>query len=713
MMVSQLPITDSLKKLLVEEKGIVNLYPPQEEAFRVGVLNGVNVVLVTPTASGKTLVAEVTMIENVIRRKRKTLYLVPLRAIAHEKASEFSIYEKLGIKVAVTTGDYDADDSYLEKYDIIVTTNEKADSLLRHNPKWIDDVGLLVVDEIHYLDDPKRGPVLESVIARLRQKIVDIQVIALSATVANVEEIAEWLNAVPVVSKWRPVPLVEGVFLKNTIYYSDGRSKRIRTVSGVPSIDLALDAMVEGGQTLIFANTRRRAVKLAEVASKFAEEVYSFHRNNKVSSYVEKMWESSQARTLNMKLIDLIEKGVAFHHAGLNYVQRKIIEEAFRNNVLKILVATPTLAAGVNLPARRVVIDSYKRYEYGLGSIPVKVMEYKQFAGRAGRPGYDEIGEAIIIVRTEREKRLVEKIYINSDPESIVSKLGRISALRSIILSLIASGGVRVVSEILGFIEKTLYYCQHGFTGVKNKVHDVIKFLKSNDMISGDTELEATLLGKRVSETYVDPLSAIIMINGLKKARPLTDELPYLHLLCSTPDMIKLNVRRKEYRGLEEFLDNVYYDLLVDPYELYDDIGTIYSTIKTALILYDWINEKSEDEIVETYDVGPGDLYSIIETAEWLLYSMIELAKVVGVPLSILKKLILVKERVKKGVRAELLPLTRLKGIGRVRARILYNHGYRCLDDLAKASIEELKRIPGIGIEMAKKIKSQVSTLTP
>ena len=703
--VNDLPVDERVKRLIIK-RGITNLYPPQEKAFKTRVLEGGNLVLATPTASGKTLVAEIVMAHRILRDKIKAVYLVPLKAIASEKYNELKVYEEIGLKVALTTGDYDSDDAYLGKYDIIITTNEKADSLLRHKAPWFNDVGLIVIDEIHYIDDVKRGPVIESIIARLKTLRKDIQVIALSATISNVSEIASWLNAEYVYDSWRPVKLLEGVYYNGEIVFNTGDRRRIHRKFDDPLLDLVYDTIVSGGQVLVFVNSRSRAVSLAEKVAKKVKPL----PGHGIDEYIDSILKSSEASKLNEKLAKLFNYGVSFHHAGLSYNQRKIIENAFRNNILKVIVATPTLAAGVNLPARRVIIYDYTRYEPILGRVYIKVMEYKQFAGRAGRPGYDNIGEAILIAKTSSEVEYLLNHYVKSSPESILSKLASENALRSQLLALIATEHAKDVNSLYKILSYTLYAKQYGLEEVKKKIPRILSLLEEMEMIRvQDRVIEATRIGRRVAELYIDPLSAYKIIRGLRVKRVNVSDLSYLHLISTVPDMIKLHINRRDYEWLERVLDEKYDELLIDVSDR-DEVNeyTILSEIKTALLLYDWVNEVPEDVLMERYDVGPGDIHNIIETAEWLLYSTIELAKIIHVEYSVLRRLNILRERVRYGVREELLELTKLKGIGRVRARALYNAGYRTLEDLATAPIERLVQVRGIGFEIAKSIKEQL-----
>ena len=232
MKVTDLPIPNEVKQTILAT-GITDLYPPQEEAIKAGALLGKNLILASPTASGKTLIAEICALKHILEKNGKNLYLTPLRALANEKYQEFQKYTKIKkpngkpIQIAITTGDYDSQNPWLARYDIIITTNEKADSLLRHRAKWMDDITLVIADEVHLLNDSERGPTLEVVLARLMQINPNAQLLALSATVKNAQEAAEWLKANQITTEWRPVKLREGVLNPTEIQFKDGGAHKI------------------------------------------------------------------------------------------------------------------------------------------------------------------------------------------------------------------------------------------------------------------------------------------------------------------------------------------------------------------------------------------------------------------------------------------------------------------------------------------------------
>src|SRR2546427_12627948 len=204
---------------VLEEQGIPRLYPPQAEAIGAA-WAGKNLVRAIPTASGKSLVAYLAILKSVLRGG-KALYIVPLRALASEKHEGLKAFEPLGVRVGLTMGDYDRVDPNLEKFDVIIATSERADALLRHRIGWLKSLTVVVADEVHLMNDPDRGPTLEVTLAKLRQVSPSAQVIALSATIGNSEEIAAWLGAEPVPQHARPVPLKTGVVFDRKITYSD------------------------------------------------------------------------------------------------------------------------------------------------------------------------------------------------------------------------------------------------------------------------------------------------------------------------------------------------------------------------------------------------------------------------------------------------------------------------------------------------------------
>jgi helicase len=695
--INELPISDSLKTLVSTEKGIKKLFPPQEEAIKKGFFDlQKNFLLVTQTASGKTLLAELLLVENSLRKKGLSIYLSPLKALASEKYRDFLLYEKLGVKTALSLGDYDKADAYLEQYDVIVTTYEKMDSLLRHKPKWLSKINLVVIDEIHFVDDEERGPVLESLIAKLKLLVPSVKLVGMSATIGNPRDLAKWLDAELIISGWRPVPLKQGVFYKHRIIFDNGEELQVKKVFDHPIFDLVFDTISDNGQALVFVHSRKRAVDLANAtAAKLG-----IKESAEARYYSQLLLESSDVPLLNNLLSSLVRKGVCFHHAGLTHEQRTIIEEAFRKGAIKVIYATPTLAAGVNLPARRVVVEDYRRYSGIVGYEEIKVIEYKQFAGRAGRPGYDEFGEAVLIARSQTDVKLLMERFIQGEPEKIESKLMSIKALRSHLLALIATLGPLGMDGVKEFFKNTFHGKTSSLIGFKSTYEKVLDFLSNNDFIENrNGRYTATKLGKVVSEVYLDPMTVVVFRNLVKKATRRLSDFGMLYIIAVSPDMPSLLVRRREEEQLESLLDVYYNEIPGTMDDAYIPSWEEYlSRLKTALFLYDWINEKPEQEIVEKYDLGPGDIRSLAETAEWIAHGLKKVSLMLeGIDSYLAQKLETIEIRLRYGVKEDIIELLAIPGVGRVRARRLYLAGFRTIEDIAKATPSQLKKIEGIG----------------
>lgn len=715
MRVSELDIPEEIKELL-DSRGFDELYPPQAEAIEAGVLDGKSLVMASPTASGKTLVAELCAFKHILERGGKVLYLVPLRALASEKYEDFQAYSKLTkrdggkIRVGISTGDLDSRTSWLGDYDIVVTTNEKCDSLLRHRSPWMEAVSLVIVDEVHLIGND-RGPTLEVAIARLRQLKPDLQILALSATIRNVDEVAEWLKAEWIKTDWRPVPLKEGVALNDRIIFNDGSTKELKPLNRLDPINIAMNSVLDGGQSLIFVESRRRAQSVAREAGNALRGSHRKRAQVKLQEISSKITASGEKTRLSDDLASAVSGGAAFHHAGLSSAHRKIIETAFKEGWIKILSATPTLAAGVNLPARTAVIASYRRFTPGYGMYPISVLEYKQMSGRAGRPQYDDAGEAVLIASSSDEQDFLMENYVTAKPEKLFSRLAQEAALRGHTLAAIASDYAHTEPGLIDFFGQTFYGYHYPMGNIKLILAGIMSYLRREDMIQykGDY-IYATDFGRRVSELYIDPLSAVVLRDGLRADDVSFTDITWLHLICHTPDMRpKLRPRRGEMEAVENFLEEHRHELAVKLGSDYDyvDYETTLGELRTTMILKAWIDETSENDLFEKYRVAPGDRYSAVHNAEWLLYSAYELARVLGADehRGHLRKL---RDRVKYGVTEKLLPLVRLQGIGRVRAKVLFNSGFKSAASLKAAPLARLVEIPLIGPRLAKTIKEQV-----
>ncbi len=601
-----------------ESRGIEQLYPPQRQAIDAGLLTGKNLVAAVPTAGGKTLLAELAM----LTASGPALYIVPLRALASEKYGEFSALPNH--TVGITTGDFETAKADLADKDIIVATSERVDSLIRHGVSWLDDLGCIVVDEIHLLHSRERGPTLEVTIAKLRSRDPTLQIVGLSATVANPEAIADWLDAALVESPWRPIQLHKGTYYDGRISFED-RTEAIDPGGREPTTALIRDSVADGGQCLAFVHSRRAAEELASAFS--AEWLGS-------SSQLAGELSTTATTATGDRLAEVAQSGVAFHHAGLKPAHRALVESSFRDRELDVICATPTLAAGVNIPARRVIVRDTFRYT-DQGRQPLPVLEVHQMCGRAGRPGLDPFGEAILVADSADDCAELTDRYIHGEPEAVESKLARQEALRTHVLATVASGFAETRSDLIGVLDETFYAASQDPAALVDIADLLIDYLTGAGMLAEADGLVATELGHTVSELYIDPETGAELVTGLSEARERADVsmLTILELVCSTPDMAAFYLKDGEWSELTRFAEHHEATFTSSFESVTGEFGEWLAVLKTVRVLADWIQGVGEGTITERYGIGPGDLRTKLERAVWLLNAAESIARLQDNPI--------------------------------------------------------------------------------
>ena len=704
MKIEKLDLPESAIKFLKSE-GFEKLYPPQADSVKSGLLDGTSILVSAPTASGKTLIAMLAILSYLSKNNGKIIYLSPLRALAAEKFTEFKKLEKIAlgkkIKVGISTGDFENIEKNLEKSNILILTNEKMDSIIRHGVEWVEEIGLVISDEVHLIGDETRGPTLEMILTQLKQLDTKPQIVGLSATITNSDEIANWLDCKLIKNDWRPVPLSEGVSDGGEVTMNDGKTFEFeRSLRGTP-IDLGVQSVMQGGQSLVFAETRTRSKSLATKAADVISKMLEKNELKELEKTSKKILSQNEHTEIVKTLAILVKKGVAFHHAGLNQNCRETIEKEFRKGTIKLLSSTPTLAAGVNLPARRVVISSVNRYNGKVGrNMPISVLEYKQLCGRAGRPQYDDFGESII-VGTGNTEDLIEH-YIDGEPEPIISKITDDKSLRTHVLSVVVTHPGIKKEEILNFFLETLGGLQSRKTTLKFAIDISLRFLSSEYLLIKKGErYAATEFGKKTSMLYIDPLTATHFRNAVEHvSKDRKHTFGFLHLISNCEEFFpKFSLRNKDYESASLMIENNSSELL-EPISEYD-------CSRSLLALQAWITESSELSLSDSLSIESGDMHRMAEMANWLSYCLREISKHVE-RADLLEELDDLRRRIVYGIREELLDLVRVKGIGRVRARILYKHKIKNLDDLSKISTSKLAEIDKIGPTIADNIKSEL-----
>lgn len=786
--VSDLGLPVEFADFIQNDWGIDTLHPPQVDAMP-SIIQGKNTMVCIPTASGKSLVAYIGIVNQLktLNPGSRGIYIVPLKALATEKLEELKqLGDSLGLKIGLGIGDAPSETRQIDDCDILVCTSEKLDSLMRSKAEVLRRVSVVVADEFHLLNDSHRGPTMEINLARIRHLLPDAQIITLSATVGNSQDLADWLDSDLVVSEWRPVSLEYATLAEldlepRAIQKSESSSTSDlgppRSLNG-PKSHVAWaalsDVYEEGGQLLVFVSSRRsaqsEAKKLGQRMGKYLE------KNN--PEVLPKLRELSQrlARTSNSAmgdtLAECVKGGVAFHHAGLMHTQRTEIENAFKNRLLYCLSATPTLAAGVNLPARRVLVRDLKRFDDGMSRL-LPVMEVKQMLGRAGRPRYDPVGEAWLACKGGDPRQIADEIadrYIHGPVEDITSKLAAEPAMRFHLLSSIATGGLqtrRAIGEFfagtyLGHTQTNSYlqetidsmlrwlvekrFIRRTNIGVEEKDWDdelpswvdaaqsasgvtmgkkksiepaeatfgfqrasriSVQTTNSLEIEALDNEYEATPMGERVAQLYIDPLSADILLEGLRRAvrRIVRNTLPVTsfslcHLVAATPDFISLWPKSKELEfgsDLRQKAAVVEDELLIESPIDERAMGMV----KSAWCTEFWYEEKDLRDIEKELGVTPGDVYSRTDLMGWLLLAAREILlrddvfaeEHLGYVAELAALVELTRARVRAGCKEDLLQLVQVRNVGRNRARTLSQMGIRTPADLLAMSARDLDKL--------------------
>ena len=826
--VSSLPLPQRLLDFLGQEWGIERLHPPQAEAMP-SILSGRNTLVAIPTASGKSLLAYLGMMKRLSEghERSKAIYIVPLKALAMEKFEDLSAIGKaMGYDVGLGIGDATSEAKNIKECNILVCTSEKLDSLLRHQPELVADLCCVVADEFHLMNDGTRGPTLEINLTRLRHIKPDAQLIALSATVGNAPQLAEWLDATLVQSDWRPVALEYATFHDFHVEPRKiqspgddasvaplGAPRRLEGLKSHPVWSVVSDGLDQASQVLMFVGTRRSAQSEATNLAKRVKKrltVEDPDRLKRLEDLANGLTGRSQSN-LAEQLASCLAGGVGFHHAGLTHAQRKEVESAFKQGLLVALTATPTLAAGVNLPARRVLVRDLKRWDDGM-SRPLPVMEVHQMLGRAGRPKYDTRGEAWVYCKGTDGWEVADAVadrYFFGPIEDITSKLASEPAMRMHLLASIATGGLLHKGDLEHFFmstflgatmprhqlnerlttmldwlveERFVRRCGHDehFTpragnalsdSEEESWDDSIPVWASSASVTAGVawappstpsprppsahglptfgfssasnlrqhphgveavavdgpsmRYEATAMGERVTQLYLDPLSASILRRGLRRAvrrmvrgdAPVTD-FGLLHLSVATPDFTSLWAKTAdmEMNSPTWLKANASEDeLLIEP----GYAEAMLSDVKSAWMIEEWTEETTLRELERRLDVSPGDVHHRVDLMGWLLAGAqhvlltddVFAEEHIPVVSSIVQQLSVLQQRVRHGCKPDLLNLVNIRHVGRQRARELAAMGLREPKDVLHMSSkqrESLLSLRGWGPLLLEKINAEI-----
>lgn len=643
----------------------LDLFLPQKELLERGyVESDDNWLIATPTGSGKTLMAEWS-IQRALLWGGKAAYVAPLKAILEEKENEWSAkYPE--VNLGVFTGDRDRSNQKPSDRDLMLFTPEKLAGYFyrwKKNIEWISRLNAVIFDEFHLLGEASRGPSLEALISRLRRVNPFAKIIGLSATMPNYEELASWLGATAFVSDWRPVP----------IKYRVLRFKKV-----AQKFDLLLSEILEnrehGGKTLVFVNSRKRSETLAT---------------------------------------RLMENGVVadFNHAGLDLKRRSATQNAMRKGALDVVVSTSTLEMGVNFPARKVVI--YDSYGFdGESFSPLSVQRYLQCSGRAGRPGFDDYGESVIL------QPVWDRVdYLNTKPAPLRSGFFANESLEKEVLNEVASRlSISIKHLETNFANLTLWRRQDGTLNMEIPVLRLLGAGLLKWSGEGETYLSETALGRIAAQLGVCP-HTISLLRAAYRAFPIFTEFDLLVISClakeGTP---KFGFNFEEIDQMANLVLEVPSHFLDAPTSFLSGLGLsdsgkkALSAVKCAVMLFRYTQGATLQELAEEFDCYPNDLDVLRRNVSWVLeaaervFSVLrhedndekvpdekaeetDFRKMPEIVCSDLKLMI------EYGIPRESLSLIRIKDIGTRRARLLMQAGISTSEQVVQVCDSCLSRI--------------------
>ena len=657
--------------------------PAQKAVIESGYLEDKsNYIISIPTASGKTVLGILPALKTILNGG-KAVYAAPLLSIQNE----FKAFEEHGIKVG----------KHPSNSDLSVMVFESFDALTRFSWNVLREVDTLIIDEFHMIGEYSRGPTLESAITRAKIINPSLRIIALSATLKNIDEIEQWLDGKTVEHDYRPVPLNKEV-LDAEMFNTKNKNDVI--------VKIVEKAIEDNSQALSFVSTRRFTESLATYVAKKIDKKTTKEQKHKFKQVADKLLEvpkkkGSLPTTTCLKLAEAAEKGVVFHHAGLFNEQKEIIEDEFRNGNILMITATPSLMYGVNLPSKYVVIRDHTRWtSNGPASIPV--FDYEQMSGRAGRPQYDDVGYSYLVAKTMDEAFDLEARYIDGEIELTNSKLiDNKDAIYKQIIAQIASSLSKNLDDLNDFFGKTLY----GFQMKNNpsmsmfaqdslnwELESALEFLLQNGIIRATPEgLKTTDFGNLIAKSNYAVETAVKIKEYVSTMEKLnTAEMIYA--LAETPDLPLISFKGRKSKDPVR-------DKLSECGLFAVDIG---NPEATAVSLIEWIDERNEYEIENAYNVYSASTRRSAYEASRLVKFAKNTLEVLG-NYSNLKDMDYLSARLYYGVKEDIIPLVvGVKRLGRKRARLLMK---TFGDNLSEASEKDLQKVEGIGPKLAGKVK--------
>ncbi|XP_013868724.1 DNA polymerase theta isoform X2 [Austrofundulus limnaeus] len=735
-----------------QKHGVTQMFEWQAQCLTMGrVLQGGNLVYSAPTSAGKTLVSELLMLKRVLVTRRKALFILPFVSVAKEKMHYLqSVFEEAGIRVGGYMGSTSAAGGFTT-LDVAVCTIEKANSLINRliEEDNMDLLGMVVVDELHMVGDSGRGYLLELLLTKIRyiaQKQSStgslsegVQIIGMSATLPNLSLLAGWLDAELYQTGYRPVPLQEHLKVGCNIF--DKSLSVVRQFTPALNIkgddehivSLCYETVTEGHSVLLFCPSKNWCEKLADI---IAREFFNLRQSDRRGEAQPQPVDLDQEGLEDVKaqlrrtpagldptLQRTVPWGVAFHHAGLTFDERDVLEGAFRQGLVRVLAATSTLSSGVNLPARRVII----RTPTFSGRL-LDPLTYKQMAGRAGRKGVDTIGESVLVCKqAERQKGIS---LLNGVLQPIKSCLVRregdgvtTSMLRAI-LEIVVGGVASTPQDVSQYASCSLLAASIKCDGKKESneeanrgaIEACVEWLMENEFISiqkdgQDERYCPTQLGAATLSSSLSPPEALGIFADLQRAMKgfvLENDLHILYLItplyaewttidwyqffCLWEQLPSSMKRVAELVGVQEgFLARSVSGKLVAKTEKQLRQMAIHKRFFTTLVLQDLVNEVPLGTVASKYNCSRGQLQSLQQSASTYAGMVTVFCKRLGWH-NMELLLSQYQTRLSFGVQRELVDLVRISLLNATRARALYAQSLCTVAELARASVADVEK---------------------
>ncbi|XP_030420849.1 helicase POLQ-like isoform X3 [Gopherus evgoodei] len=715
-----------------------------------------NLIYSLPTSGGKTLVAEILILQELLCRQKDVLMVLPYVAIVQEKIWALSSF---GIELGFLVEEYAGSKGRFppikrrKKKSLYIATIEKGHSLVNSliETERVGDLGLVVVDELHMLGEGSRGAILEMILAKILYTSETTQIIGMSATLNNVGDLQQFLQAEYYTNNFRPVELKEYVKIQDSIYEVDNKAENglifsrllnFKYSSNLQKMDpdhlIALvTEVIPNYSCLVFCPTKKNCENVAEMVCKYLNKEYKNHRENEKQDLIKDLKNIGKGGLCPV-LKRTIPFGIAYHHSGLTSDERKRIEEAYSTGVLCLLTCTSTLAAGVNLPARRVILRApYVAREF------LKKSQYKQMIGRAGRAGIDSAGESILIVQ-EKDKHLVRDL-VNSPLENCYSNLFLefTKGIQSLLLSLVGLKIARTPEEIYHFMCGTLFGVQQQFLSKEKSLsaitREALGCLIEKGLLKGkmtsekeqkfQSNLEITQLGQATYKGSIDLAYCDALYRDLKKGLEGLVLESCLHLLYLTtpydmtyhcrPDWMiyfrqfsQLNSVEQKVAAIVGVPESFIMKKASGQAIKKDVDNCVINRLYLSFVLYALLKETNIWNVSEKFNMSRGYVQNLLNSAasfsSCVLHFCEELEEF-WVYKALLTEL---TKRLTYCVKAELVPLMEVAGVLESRAKQLYDSGYKTLAHLANADPETLvKMIEHLSRRQARQIVSSAKML--